>query len=56
MTLCLQPQYLSAIVVCLGALTTDATGQLHILELDRHALGVNGTQVGIFKETDQVSL
>lgn len=41
---------------CLGTLTTDAAGQLDILGHDGNTLSVNGAQVGVFKETDQVGL
>lgn len=40
----------------LGALSTDAAGQLDILGHDRHTLGVDGAQVGILEESHQVSL
>ena len=40
----------------LSPLTTDTAGQLDVLGHDGHTLGVDGTQVGILKETDQVSL
>ena len=40
----------------LGALTTEATGQVDILGLDGDTLGVDGSQVGIFKERDEVGL
>ena len=39
-----------------GALTTDAAGQLHVLGHDGDALGVDGTEVGIFEKTDHVGL
>lgn len=40
----------------LGSLTTDTTGQLDVLWHDGNALGVDGAQVGVFEETDEVSL
>ncbi len=40
----------------LGTLTADATGQLDILGHDGDTLSVNGAQVGVFKETDEVGL
>ena len=40
----------------LCAFTTDSACQLNILRHNGHTLGVNGTQVGIFKETNQVGL
>jgi len=39
----------------LRALSTDTTSQLNILGHDGHTLGMDGTQVGIFKETHQIS-
>ena len=38
----------------LRAFSADTTGQLDILGHDGHTLGVNSTQVGVFKETHQV--
>ena len=40
----------------LGALATDAAGQLDVLGHDGHALGVDGGQVGVLEETHQVGL
>lgn len=40
----------------LGTLTTDAPGQLDVLGHDGDTLGVDGAQVGVLKETDEVSL
>ena len=40
----------------LGTLATDATSQLDVLGHDSHTLGMNGTQVGILKQTNEVSL
>jgi len=40
----------------LSTLTTDTAGQLDVLWHDRHTLGVDGTQVGVLEETDEVSL
>ena len=40
----------------LSALTTDAAGQLDVLGHDGDTLGVDGAQVGVLKETNQVSL
>ena len=40
----------------LSALTTETTSQVNILGLDGDTLGVDGSQVGIFEEGDQVSL
>ena len=44
----------AAAVIRLGSFTTDATGQLNVLWHDGNALGVNGTQVGVFEQTNQV--
>jgi hypothetical protein len=35
--------------------TTEAASELKILGLDRHTLGVNGSQVGVLEERDKVS-
>jgi len=40
----------------LGALSADSARQLDILGHDRHALGVNRAQVGVFEKTHQVRL
>jgi hypothetical protein len=40
----------------LGSLSTDAAGELDIFRHDGHSLGVDGAQVGVFKETDEVGL
>lgn len=40
----------------LRALTTEATGELDVLGLDGDTLGVDGAQVGVLKEGDEVSL
>ena len=40
----------------LGTFTTDTSGQLDILGHDGDTLGMDGTQVGILKQTDEVSL
>ena len=40
----------------LGALTADAAGELHVLGHDGHALGVDGAQVGVLEEADEVGL
>ena len=40
----------------LGTLATDATSQLDVLGHDGHTLGMDSAQVGILKETHQVSL
>ena len=40
----------------LSTFTTDAAGELDVLGHDGHTLGVDGSQVGVFKQTNQVSL
>ena len=40
----------------LSTFTTDSAGKLDVLWHDGDTLGVNGTQVGIFEKTNQVSL
>ena len=40
----------------LGTLTTDAAGKLDVLGHDGDTLGVDGAQVGVLKETNEVSL
>ena len=41
---------------CLGTLATDSAGKLDVLGHDCHTLGVDGAQVGVLEETDQVCL
>ena len=38
----------------LRALTADAAGELHVLRHDGDTLGVDGAQVGVFEEADEV--
>ena len=40
----------------LGTLAADASGQLDVLGHDGDALGVDGAQVGVLEETNQVGL
>ena len=40
----------------LGTFTTDTASQLDVLGHDGHTLGVDGAQVGILEQTDEVSL
>ena len=40
----------------LSALTADATSQLNVLGHDGDALGVDGAQVGVLEQADQVGL
>ena len=42
--------------MCLRALTADATGELHVTGHDSHTLGVDGAQVGVLEETNEVGL
>ena len=47
---------LQGVVCCLSTLSTDAAGQLDVLGHDGHTLGVDGAQVGILEQSNQVSL
>ena len=40
----------------LGALATDAAGELDVLGHDGHTLGVDGSKVGVLEKTNKVSL
>ena len=40
----------------LSSLSTDAAGQLDVLGHDSDTLGVDGAQVGVLEQTDQVGL
>jgi hypothetical protein len=40
----------------LSSFATDTASQLNVFGHDGNSLGVNGTQVGIFKETHEISL
>ena len=40
----------------LSSLSSDATRQLDVLGHDGHSLGVDGAQVGVLEQADQVSL
>ena len=40
----------------LSTFATDSAGQLDVLWHDGHTLGMDGAKVGVFKETNQVSL
>lgn len=40
----------------LGTLTTNAAGELNVLGHDGDTLGVNGAEVGVLKEADEVRL
>jgi hypothetical protein len=41
---------------CLTALTTEAAGELNILALDGDTLGVDGAEVGVLEQGDEVGL
>jgi len=41
---------------CLSSLSTDPPGELDILRHDGDTLGVDGAQVGVLEQADQVSL
>ena len=43
-------------VRCLSSLATDSPGQLDVLGHDGDTLGVDGAQVGVLEQTDEVSL
>ena len=43
-------------VQCSGPLTTNSSGELHVLGHDGHTLGVDGAQVGVLEKSNQVSL
>ena len=40
----------------LGALATDAAGELDVLGHDGDALGVDGAEVGVFEQADKICL
>ena len=40
----------------LGALAADAAGQLNVLGHDGNALGVDGAQVGVIEDADDIRL
>ena len=43
-------------LIHLCSFSTDSAGQLNVLGHDGDALGVDGAQVGVFKQTNKVSL
>lgn len=43
-------------MISLSTLATNATGQLNVLGHNGDTLGVNGAQVSVLKQTDQVGL
>jgi len=42
--------------VLLGSLSSDSSGQLNVLGHDGHSLGMDGAEVGILKEADEIGL
>ena len=40
----------------LSTLATDTAGKLDVLGHDGHTLGMDGAQVGVLEQTDEVSL
>ena len=44
------------VVKNLSTFSTDSSGQLDILGHDGHSLGVDGAQVGVLEQADEVSL
>ena len=44
------------IKISLSTFSADTTGQLDVFGHDGHPLGVDGAQVGVLKQTDQISL
>lgn len=40
----------------LGSLTAETAGKLDVLGLDGDTLGMDGAEIGVFKERDEVSL
>ena len=51
-----EPFVLSGMKSSLRSLSADSAGQLNVLGHDGDALGVDGAQVGVFKQTNKVSL
>ncbi len=41
---------------CLSTLSADTAGELDVLGHDGHTLGVDGAQVGVLEQTDEVGL
>ena len=39
-----------------GSLTSDSSGELHVLWHDGNSLGVDGAKVGVLEESDHVGL
>ena len=51
-----EPFFLRRMDFTLRSLSADSAGQLNVLGHDGDALGVDGTQVGVFKQTHKVGL
>ena len=49
-------QYLKYISGYSGSLTSDSSGELHVLWHDGNSLGVDGTEVGVLEESNHVGL
>ena len=47
-------EYIS--IINSGSLTSDSSGELHVLWHDGDSLGVDGAEVGVLEESDHVSL
>ena len=47
---------LHALAFALGAFSADSTGELDVLGHDGDPLGVDGTQIGVLEQTDQIGL
>ena len=43
-------------ISCSGSLTSDSSGELHILWHDGNSLGVDGAEVGVLEESNHVGL
>ena len=48
--------WLSILNIGLSTLATDSSGKLDVLRHDCHPFGMDSTQVGVFKQTNQVRL
>ena len=43
-------------LVCLSTFTANTTSKLHVFGHDGHTFGVNGAQIGVLEQTNQVRL
>ena len=48
--------FLVRLCLVLGPLATNTASKLDVLWHDSHSLGVNGSQVGVLKESDKIGL